>query len=252
MASEPIYFENKKSHWIIDLANATIAPLWYTVKQWGAVAAITTAVLWASVQFNTQHDIFPLYVAIPVSVGVTWTYLSGLAFATAITKASWRSHLMIVIGALTEALFGMLYVASKFNLIEEKPQGVTALALVLAHTLPLILLLVIYTYCKRAYLTELYETQQIDNDLALAEKQRQQRIADDKEDYDRRVREIKLELIAARERIKIDALQADIIVKDKTLKTCDFCGSTCNAGSWLSMKRRGYCSQCPNKRDQRT
>jgi len=242
MASNSIYFENENNSRLIALANTTIAPLWYTTKQWFSVALITTAVLWASVQFNTQHGIFPLGVAIPVSVGVTWTYLSGLAFATAITRANWRSHLMIIVGALTEALFGTLYVAGKYQLIPEQPQDILALVLVLAHTIPLILLLVIFTYCKRAYLLEIYDSEQLTRTIETEEKQRQQRIADDKEDYNRRVREAKLALILRREEIKLNDL--DVSVSNKQVKTCDTCGAMLTQAQYMAMKRYKYCSQC--------
>jgi hypothetical protein len=242
MAVNTIFFENKNNNRWITFANKTIAPLWYTVKQWSNVALITTGVLWASVQFNTQHGVFPLFVAVPISVGVTWTYLSGLAFATAIVKGGWRSHLMISIGALTEALFGILYVASRYDLIPEKPNAELAFYLVLAHIIPLILLLVIYTYCKRAYLTELYTTQQIERDIDAKENDRKQRIADDKEDYERRVREAKLALVLRREEIKLSEL--DNNVKDKNIKTCTNCGTMLTQAQYMAMKRYGTCSQC--------
>lgn len=244
MAVNNIFFENKNNNRWIAIANNTIAPLWYTVKQWSNVALITTGVLWASVQFNTQHGVFPLFIAIPVSVGVTWTYLSGLAFATAIVKGGWRSHLMISIGAITEALFGILYVASRYDLIPEKPNRELAFYLVLAHIIPLILLLVIYTYCKRAYLTELYATQQIERDLNTEENKRKQRIADDKEDYERRVREAKLTLVLRREEIKLAALDNEVTVKDKWPKPCDKCGYALENASYGAMKRYGYCKNC--------
>lgn len=235
MASNPIYFENKENNRFITLANATIAPLWYTIKQWFSVALITTGVLWASVQFNIQHDIFPIFVAIPISVGVTWTYLSGLAFATAITKANKRSHAMIIIGAITELLFGTLYVAGKYLLIPEKPQGMLALTLVLAHTLPLILLLVIFTYCKRAYMLELHTTAQLELD-------RTQALVDDRSAYERQVRDAKLRLILRREEIKLEQLESD--VKTSDAKTCDNCGAMLTRASYAAMKRYGTCSQC--------
>lgn len=237
MTSNPIYFENKTNSKWIALVNTTIAPLWYTTKQWFSVALITTGVLWGSVQFNTQHGIFPLFIAIPVSVGVTWTYLSGLAFATAITKSNWRSNAMIIVGALTEALFSILFVAGKYDLIPEKPQDSLALTLVLAHTIPLILLLVIYTYCKRDYLNEIYATQQLENI-------RIQAIEDDTLAYNRKVRDAKLKLILAREEIKLQELTNDVVVKSKQLKTCDNCGTMLENAQYAAMKRYGTCANC--------
>lgn len=242
MAVANIYFDNKHDNPWVALANKTIAPIWYTIKQWSSVALITTGVLWASVQFNTQHGIFPLFVAIPISVGVTWTYLSGLAFATAITKTNWRSNAMVIVGALTEALFSVIYVASVFDLIPEKPEGTLALTLVLAHTIPLILLLVIFTFCKRTYLLQMHEETQAIRTIELAEKERNQRIADDKADYERRVREAKLALILRREEIKLAEL--DNTVKASSPKTCDKCGMMLENAQYAAMKRYGYCSQC--------
>lgn len=237
MAVNNIFFENKNNNRWITLANSTIAPVWYTLKQWGSVVLITTGVLWGSVQFNVQHDIFPLFVAIPISVGVTWTYLSGLAFATAITKASWRSNTMIIVGALTEALFSIIFVSGKYDLIPLRPTGRLAFGLVLAHTIPLILLLVIFTYCKRAYMVELYTTQQ-------EQHERQQAIEDDKLDYERQVRDAKLRLTLRREEIKLAELDNDLIVKEKALKTCDNCGAMLNRASYAAMKRYGTCANC--------
>src|SRR5882724_1889152 len=154
MATPDMYFANdQQSKWIA-LANNVIAPLWYSIRQWFAVFLITTGTLYASVLFSMQHNIFPVYVAAPIAVGITWTYLSGLAFVTNTTAKSAWSTPMILAGAITDGLFGILYILGKYQIIPEKPNDSAAVLLAMAHIIPLIILLIIFTYCKRNYLAE--------------------------------------------------------------------------------------------------
>lgn len=239
MATPDMYFSNpQQSRWVT-LANNVIAPLWYSLRQWFAVFLITVGTLYASVLFSMQHDIFPAYIAIPIAVGITWTYLSGLAFATATTSKSVWSTPMILVGAITDGLFGILYILGKYNIIPEKPADSTAVWLASAHIVPLILLLIIFTYCKRNYLAERAAIAKAALDLTT---QREQ----DQYDYDKTLRDIKLQLQVKREEIKLQALSSEP-VKSIDAKTCDNCGNALSVGMYGAMKRYGYCEKCkPN------
>lgn len=239
MALSEIYFENTHESRLISVVNSTLAPLWYSVRQWFAVFLITTGTLYASVLFSMQHDIFPWFIATPIAVGITWTYLSGLAFATATTTKSMWSTPMILVGAITDGLFGILYILGKYNIIPEKPTDSTAVWLASAHIVPLILLLIIFTYCKRNYLAERAAIAQAALDLAT---QREQ----DQYDYDKELRDVKLKLQVKREEIKLQALSGEP-VKSIDAKTCDNCGYALSVGMYGAMKRYGYCEKCkPN------
>lgn len=235
MAVAEIYIKNEQNSRWLGFVNTVLAPLWYSLKQWFAVFLITVGTLYASVLFSAQHEIFPLYIAIPIAIGITWTYLSGLAYATAIHNKSIWTTPMIISGALTDGLFGMLYVLGKYKIIPEKPDPTDALLLASAHIIPLIVLLVIFTYCKRNYLVEHAAHVKEERDRARA-------IEDDKLDYERKIRDAKLELTLARERLKLEAL-----VKPNDEKTCDKCHMPLSQAKYGAMKRYGYCSNCkPN------
>lgn len=239
MALAEIYFKNDRESRFIRVVNSTLAPLWYSVRQWFAVFLITTGTLYASVLFSMQHSIFPWYIATPIAVGITWTYLSGLAFATATTTKSVWSTPMILVGAITDGLFGILYILGKYSIIPEKPADSAAVWLASAHIVPLILLLIIFTYCKRNYLAE---RAAITLEAANLAKQREQ----DQYEYDKELRDIKLRLQVRREEIKLEALSGDP-VKTIDAKTCDHCGNALSVGMYGAMKRYGYCEKCkPN------
>lgn len=228
-----IYIENKDNSRWRSIVNTILAPLWFSVKQWFAVVLITFGTLYASVLFSMQHNIFPWYVATPIAIGITWTYLSGLAYATAIrVKSGWTTP-MILVGALTDGLFGVLYILGRYGVIPEQPGIYASVALALAHIVPLIILLIIFTYCKRNYLVELASDKR-------EQEERQRARDDDQYEYEKKIRDAKLELTLARERLKLEAL----VVKDNDEKTCDKCGAVLSKGKFGAMKRYGYCNAC--------
>lgn len=123
------------------------------VGQWAAVALITSGTLYGSVAFNMLHGVFPVWIAVPLGIGIEWTYLSGLAYATALRSNRWSSK-MIVAGAITSGLYGVLYILGHYKVIPASPTPEQAIWLALAHIVPLIVLLFLYTLCKRDYLVE--------------------------------------------------------------------------------------------------
>lgn len=125
----------------------------HAIRKWVALFLITTGTLYASAMFNMQHGVFPAEVAYPLAVGIEWTYLSVLAYATELRNGKW-SGWMIVAGALTSGLYGVLYVLGHYAVIPAKPEDGQALLLALAHVGPLIALLLLYTLCKRDYTAE--------------------------------------------------------------------------------------------------
>lgn len=233
MAISAIEFENKDNGWLARVSNVILAPLWYSVKQWFAIFLITNGTVYASVLFSMQHNIFPLWIAIPIAIGIVWTYLSGLAYATAVRARSGWTNAMILSGAITDGLFGILYILGIYKVIPDQPDALMSVALAFAHIAPLIVLVIIFTYCKRNYLIEVAVDRQ-------AELDRQRAIEDDKLDYDRKIRDAKARLVIAREEIKLQELS----VKLNGGKTCDKCGNALSQAQYAAMKRYGYCSGC--------
>lgn len=239
MATNEIYLTNTEDSWLIEWYNRVIAPLWYTIKQWFAVALLTTGSLYASVLFNTQHKIFPLWIALPIAIGIVWTYLSGLAFATAVESKTKTSTPMIWVGAITDGLFGILYVLGQYDVIPAKPDNQIALLLAIAHIVPLIILMVIYTYCKRDYLAEQATKRK-------AELDRQRKIEDQDREYDLKLRNARLEVAVTKEQIKLRELEQKLTQNVSTSNqfSCDNCRASLTQGQYGAMKRNGYCQQC--------
>ena len=233
-----IYTENANNNRWITVWNSTLAPLWYSIKQWFAVFLITSGTLYASVLFSMQHNIFPWYIATPIAIGITWTYLSGLAYATAIQAKSMWTTPMILVGALTDGLFGILYVLGIYKVIPELPDQITSIALASAHIIPLILLLVIFTYCKRNYLLE-----KSANDRA--EKTRLQQIEDRNRERQELWRDKKLALDIQKDQLALDKERAKLSLVAKT-KVCKRCNAQLSNKQYAAMCRWGYCMQCKN------
>ncbi len=126
----------------------------YAIQKWFALFLITTGTLYASAMFNMQHEVFPPIVAYTLAVGIEWTYLSGLAYATELKNTNTKSTWMIAMGALTSGMFGVMYILGHYNVIPSSPDGWVAWTLAFLHVLPLIILLFLYTLCKRDYLNE--------------------------------------------------------------------------------------------------
>lgn len=226
---------NPNNDFWIKAYNNTVAPLWSGIKQWFGVAAITIGILYANTLFNMQHDIFPLSISISVATGVAWTYLSGLAYVAATEKVAWSTHAMIFTGALTDCLFGLLYVLGRYQVIPDKPDRLVATGLALAHVIPLIILVIIFTYCKKLYLTE----------KASAKRAHENRIE--------RYKEAKLDIEIAKDQLELEKAQLRLdlarnkYVNNNGQKTCDFCQNALSQAQYGAMKRYGYCSKCKQK-----
>jgi ABC-type multidrug transport system fused ATPase/permease subunit len=235
MAVMQLEINNPDDNIWIKIYNNTIAPLWLGIKQWFGVVAITIGILYANTLFNMQHDIFPLSISISIASGVAWTYISGLAYVAATEKVAWSTHAMIFTGALTDCLFGLLYVLGRYKVIPETPDSYVATGLALAHVIPLIILVIIFTYCKKLYLAEQAATKHA-NDKRIE-----------------RYKEAKLNVEIAKEEIELEKarLRLDLArnkyVNDKEQKTCDFCQNALSQAQYGAMKRYGYCSKCKPK-----
>ena len=169
---------------------------WHAVRQWFAVFLITSGTLYASAEFNMLHGVFPAWVAVPLAVGIEWTYLSGLAYATELRSNRWSTK-MIAAGALTSGLYGVLYILGHYGIVPEHPEPDQAVALALAHIAPLIAMLFLYTLCKRDFMVE----RRADQDVAAA---RQQTIADDDRARAERWRDEKLQIEIERDRLALE------------------------------------------------
>lgn len=199
----------------------------YAIRKWLALFLITTGTLYASAMFNMQHGVFPAEVAFPLAVGIEWTYLSGLAYATELRKGRW-SGWMIGAGALTSGLYGVLYIVGHYDVIPAHPTEGQAVALALAHVAPLIALLLLYTLCKRDYIAE--QRERGDKEYERAEKWRDEKLAI----------EIERERLALeRDRLTLTQQQ----VKAKTY-ACPSCGVPLTQQQAAIASRYGYCKSC--------
>ncbi len=177
--------------------------------------------------FNMQHGVFPPEVAYPLAVGIEWTYLSGLAYATELRSGKW-SGWMIVIGALTSGLYGVLYILGHYGVIPARPDNGQAVALAFAHVAPLIGLLLLYTLCKRDYTAE--QRQQTDQQRRREETWRDERLSI----------EIERERLGLeRERLALTQQQ----VKAKTY-ACPTCAAPLTQQQAAIASRYGYCRGC--------
>jgi hypothetical protein len=197
------------------------------IQRWFAIFLITTGTLYGSTMFNMQHGVFPVWVAVPLAVGTEWTYLSGLAYATEMRNGKW-SGWMIVAGALTSGLYGVLYILGHYGVIPAQPDPAGALVLALAHVAPLIMLLLLYTLCKRDYTTE----------------QREQ--ADRQREREEHWRDEKLLIEIEKEKIALDRERLSLTQQQVKAKTyaCPTCGVALTQQQAAIASRYGYCRTC--------
>lgn len=231
---------NDNNYWRT-IYNKAIAPIWYAVRQWFNIFCITVGCLYASVLFSMQHNIFPWYIAVPIAIGITWTYLSGLAYATAVTTASLWTTPMIIVGAVTDGLFGILYVLGRYDVIPEQPNNQLAVLLALAHIVPLIILVIIFTYCKKHYFVEKAQIEASERKRRIERDDKQRALEDQWRNAQLELNIAKDNLALERERLK---LASAANVKGLGLKPCRKCGTMLNAGKYAASMRYGYCSAC--------
>lgn len=205
---------------------ALVVPF-HAIRKWFALFLITTGTLYASAMFNMQHGVFPPEVAFPLAIGIEWTYLSGLAYATELRSGKW-SGWMIVVGALTSGLYGVLYILGHYHVIPETPDDAQALALSLAHVAPLIFLLLLYTLCKRDFTAE--QREEADRQRGRAEKWRDE----------------KLSIEIERERIGLEKERLALSQKQVRAKTysCPSCATPLTQQQAAIASRYGHCPAC--------
>lgn len=199
----------------------------YAIRKWFALFLITTGTLYASAMFNMQHSVFPPEIAYPLAVGIEWTYLSGLAYATEMRSGKW-SGWMIVIGALTSGLYGVLYILGHYGVIPVRPNEGQAIALALAHVVPLIGLLLLYTLCKR--------------DFAIEQRQHSERQREREETW----RDERLSIEIERERLALERDRLALTQQQVKAKTyaCPTCGGALTQQQAAIASRYGYCRAC--------
>lgn len=204
-----------------------LAVPFHAIRKWFALFLITTGTLYASAMFNMQHGVFPPEIAFPLAVGIEWTYLSGLAYATELRSGKW-SGWMIVVGALTSGLYGVLYILGHYHVIPDKPDDTQALVLALAHVAPLIFLLLLYTLCKRDFTAEQRE-------YADRQREREEHWRDEKLLVEIEREKLNLE----RERLALTSRQ----VRAKTY-TCPSCAAPLTQQQAAIASRYGHCPAC--------
>lgn len=187
---------NSKAGFWKSLWHHTAVVPFYAIQKWFAIFLITTGTLYASAMFSMQHGIFPAEIAYPLAIGIEWTYLSGLAYATELRSNRW-SVAMILSGAITSGLYGVLYILGHYAVIPVSPDPKTAVLLALAHVIPLIELLIVYTICKRGFLIE-------QRTIKETEQQRQREIEDRQRERTETWRDEKLQIEIERDRLALE------------------------------------------------
>lgn len=228
---------NDAAWWERALHIAITVPF-YAIRKWLALFLITTGTLYASAMFNMQHGVFPPEIAYPLAIGIEWTYLSGLAYATEMRSGRW-SGWMIVAGALTSGLYGVLYILGHYGVIPAQPDPMTALTLALAHVLPLIALLLLYTLCKRDYTAE--QRAYADRQREREEQWRDERLSLEIE----RERE-KAQIEQERERLALERERLALTTQQAKAKTygCPSCGASLTQQQAAIASRYGHCRTC--------
>jgi hypothetical protein len=199
----------------------------FAIRKWLALFLITTGTLYASAMFNMQHGVFPPEIAYPLAIGIEWTYLSGLAYATELRSGRW-SGWMIVAGALTSGLYGVLYILGHYGVIPAQPAPTVALILALAHVLPLIALLLLYTLCKRDFTAE------------------QRAYSDRQREREEQWRDEKLAIEIERERLTLERERLTLTTQQAKVKThaCPSCEAPLTQQQAAVAKRWGHCRTC--------
>lgn len=100
---------------------------------------VTAAAAFMSAAFSMQHDVLPIWVAVPLAVGFEWTYLRGLATADKTTNERWAVALNWS-AMITSLVYGVLYVLGHYKIIPEQPGGWAAFCLAMAHVFPMTVL----------------------------------------------------------------------------------------------------------------
>jgi competence protein ComGC len=224
-----------------------------TAVNWLPAVLVLGATAYMNAMFNSQHEFLPVPVSIALSVGIEWMYVSGLAYATAIRAGFWANS-VIIVGALTSCLYGVLYGLGVYKVIPLTPDPTMAFWLAIAHVVPLLLLLVLYIMSKRAFeiqhATEVAEGKALETQVATFELQQKQTRAVQLASWN----QAKLELAQAKLRheaalLEIDETRKRNIAEQAGSATatgyeCPHCGEAITAGQVGPARQYGYCKAC--------
>lgn len=244
MTTSTLSLKSSSNNWYKAWYYIAIVPF-YAIQKWFALFLITTGTLYASAEFNMQHGVFPPVVAYTLAVGIEWTYLSGLAYATELKNTNSKSTWMIIMGAFTSGMFGVMYILGHYNVIPISPTGWVAWTLAFLHVLPLIILLFLYTLCKRDYLSE-------QNDITSKSRDREEKWRDEKLLLEIEREKIDLEIKTETERIRLERERIDLEknrlsiepAKPAKVYTCPKCHSTLTQQQSAVANRWGHCPSC--------
>lgn len=215
---------------------------WEGIKQSGNQALITSACMYAGAMFGMQHNVFPVWIAVPLAIGCEWTYLSGISIAGKIRGSVW-AWCINVTALLTSLVFGMLYILGLYGVIPEYPDPLLAGGLALAHILPLTLLSFFYAMTQRAK-----QAQSLSDAAALATRQQEQ--ADRTREREEAWRDQQAVLETRKGQLELDRLErrmAAPVAPRAAVKrhACPYCGAALSAGQVGMAKRYSRCKQCP-------
>ena len=104
---------------------------------------ILSVTVYAGSMFSMQHDIFPVWIAVPGAVAIALSYILGIVFANSTRSAFW-SLAINVTSLLTDIVFCVLYALGQYKVIPDHPEGILAIGLAVAHGVPFVLMSVLF------------------------------------------------------------------------------------------------------------
>jgi hypothetical protein len=138
------------------------------IKVYMPIFLISLAASFASAQFAAHRDLFPFPLNYTQAIAFEWVYIGTLAMA-GVKRGKWF-FVVLLSGAVTSVVYIMLYAASRYGLLAQikavLPQEaipalaiVVSLVLILAHSLPLTMVNVVYGFLIHSHIKETAEQQ---------------------------------------------------------------------------------------------
>jgi hypothetical protein len=226
---------------------------WHGLKRNGNQALITFAACFAAAMFSMQHEVFPVWVAVPLAIGFEWTYLAGIALAGDTRKGVW-AILISITAMITSAAFGVLYILGVYKVVPEHPTGQLAVWLAIAHIVPITLMSFFYALAHRAHQTQWMADQDKRQERVQQREDTQQALTDQWRGEKLAIEVEREKLALEREKLALEQGRAQlasgmpIVFAPAPVKTrpCPKCGRSLSPQQYSNAcrKDRGYCRDC--------
>jgi hypothetical protein len=219
---------------------------------------VTSAAAFMSAAFSMQHDVLPVWVAVPLAIGFEWTYLRGLATADKTTRTPWAIALNWA-AMLTSLIYGILYVLGHYHIIPDKPETGAAIALAFAHVFPMALL----SFCganlrrnqKQEELKRNLTQKDGEQERAIAAEEMRRTLLLEQEQKDlefarwEKAQRVQLELKLAEKSSNAAMRNAQPKMRrdaqpEPVNAVCPKCGIALDKPQWLAARRWGHCATC--------